>query len=201
MSIVRITEPTSRSVSVSEAKEFLRVRGSTAEDYLFRAFINAAEDYAENYMKRSIMPQQWRLKLDAIPASDEIELPNGPLSTVTSAVSNFSYYDSTNATNAMPTTAYTIDADAANPRIYLTYNSRWPSNIRRYHDSINIEYWTGYPSKDSVPDDIKTWVKLRVGSYFENREALMVGSGNFISELPRSYVDGLLDRHSVIKVF
>jgi len=200
MSLSRITDPTSNCVKVVEAKEFLRIRGSTAEDYLFRSFIKISEDYAENYMKRSIMPQQWRLKLDAIPADDVIELPRGPLSTVSTAVSNFSYYDSTNATNAMPTTAYTVDSADTIPRIYLTYDSSWPSAIRNYKDSINIEYWTGYKNAVSVPEDIKTWVKLRVGAYYENREAFMVGSGNFITELPRSFVDGLLDNHAVMRV-
>lgn len=200
MSLSRITDPTTSCVKVAEAKEFLRIRGTTAEDYLFRSFIKVAEEYAENYMKRSIMPQQWRLKLDAIPYGDEIELPRGPLSTVATAVSNFSYYDSTNATNAMPTTAYTVDADAVNPRIYLTYDSQWPSDIRNHRDSINIEYWTGYANADAVPEEIKTWVKLRVGAYYENRESMMVGSGNFITELPHSYIDGLLDIHTVIKV-
>ena len=47
---------------------------------------------------------------------------------------------------------------------------------------------------------IKQWVKLRVGSMYENRESLMVGSGNFISELPHSYVDGLLDEFVVQSV-
>ena len=200
MSLSRITDPTSACVKVAEAKEFLRIRASTAEDYLFRSFIKVAEDYAENYMKRSIMRQQWQYKLDAIPADDVIELPRGPLATVTSAVSNFSYYDSTNATNAMPTTAYTVDTAVTIPRIYLAYDSYWPTGIRNHRDSINIEYWTGYANADAVPEEIKTWVKLRVGAYYENRESMMVGSGNFITELPRSYIDGLLDIHTVIKV-
>jgi len=200
MSLSRITDPTSNCVKVVEAKEFLRIRGSTAEDYLFRSFIKISEDYAENYMKRSIMPQQWRLKLDAIPADDVIELPRGPLSTVSTAVSNFSCYDSTNATNAMPTTAYTVDDSDTIPRIYLAYDSYWPTGIRSHRDSINIEYWTGYADAVSVPEDIKTWVKLRVGAYYENREAFMVGSGNFVTELPRSFVDGLLDNHVIMRV-
>jgi len=151
-------------------------------------------------MKRWVITQHCRLKLAAIPAADLIELPRGPLSSAATAVSNFSYYDSTGGTNAMPATAYAVDADALVPRIYLAYDSEWPSDIRSYHDSINIEYWAGYSCVNDVPEDIKTWIKLRVGAYYENRESLMVGSGNFISELPRSYVDGLLDRHAVIRV-
>ena len=51
-----------------------------------------------------------------------------------------------------------------------------------------------------MPEEIKTWVKQRAAVYYENRESLMVGSGNFITELPHNYVDGMLDMHAVIKV-
>ena len=200
MSLSRITGPTTYCITVDEAKEFSRIRASTAEDYLIRSFIQTAESYAENYMKRSIMPQTWRIKLDAIPANDIIELPRGPLSTSTAAISNFSYYNSTNATVTMPATAYTVDRDSLVPRIYLAYDSEWPSNIRSHKDSINIEYNTGYVNKAAVPEDIKTWIKLRTAPYIENRESVIVGSGNFISELPRNFVDGLLDRHVISNI-
>lgn len=198
MALIRITAPTKRSVSAIEFKEFARMRASTAEDALIDSFIAAAEEYAENHMKRSIMAQQWRLTLDDI--ADEIELPRGPLSTVATAVSNFSYLDSSNATNAMPSTAYTVDTDAVNPVIHLTYDAEWPSDILNFRNSVNIEYWTGYADKNSVPANIKTWIKLKTAAWYENREAFTVGSGNFLTEMPRSHVDGLLDPEVVIKV-
>ena len=176
MSLSRITDPTSACVKVAEAKEFLRIRGSTAEDYLFRSFIKVAEDYAENYMKRSIMRQQWQYKLDAIPADDVIELPRGPLATVTSAVSNFSYYDSTNATNAMPTTAYTVDTAVTIPRIYLAYDSYWPTGIRNHRDSINIEYWTGYANAE--PPSLNCPLERCSSDCCEPFYPVGIGSGN-----------------------
>ena len=197
MSIIRITEPTSNCVTVAEAKEFSRIRASTVEDTLIESFLNAAESYAENYMKRSIMLQQWRLRIDSIPVDDTIELPRGPISSVATAVSNFSYYDSTNGTNAMPSTSYTVYPDYIVPRIRKAYDASWPTDIRNHEDSVNIEYWTGYPDKASVPDDIKTWIKLRCASYFENRESVMVGSGNYVNVIPRDFIDGLLDRYVV----
>ena len=198
MSLTRITAPTSWVVNEAEAKSFWRIRASTAEDRLIRGILQTVESYGENYTKQSFMPQQWRLKLDNI--ADEIELPRGPLSTVSTAVSLFTYLNSTGGTSTMPSTSYTVDANSNPPRIYLAWDSEWPSNIEAYHDSITIEYWTGYADRDSVPEAIKTWIKVRGGAYFENREALMVGSGNFISELPRSFVDGMLDEYCVIKV-
>ena len=200
MSLIRITEPATYSVNIAEIKEFARIRGSTAEDYLLRAFVKTAESYAENYMKRAIMPQQWRLTLDAIPADDIIELPRPPLSTETTAVSAFTYTDTTGGTQTMPSTCYDMDTASEPPRLYAAYDSVWPSDIRSHKDVITVDYWAGYADKDSVPEGIKTWIKLRCGAYYENREAVMVGAGNFIDELPRSFVDGLLDEFCVITV-
>ncbi len=200
MALFRITDPVCHCILVDEAKEFRRIRGSTAEDPMIKSFIELSEDYAENYMKRSIMPQKWRLTIDSIPDNNIIELPRGPLSTETTAVASFSYYNSSNATVTMPSTAYTVDSDRLVPRIYLTYDSEWPSGIRSFKDSIEIEYNTGYKDKNAVPEDIKTWIKLRTAAYMDNREPFTLGSGNFLTELPRSFVDGLLDRHTVITV-
>ena len=198
MSIIRITDPVSFAVSLAEVKEFVKLPGSTAEDDLFVSFLKSAESYAENYMKRSIMPQQWRLRIDSV--SDNIQLLRGPLSTVSTAVSNFSYYDSTNGTNAMPSTCYTVDTNYEYPRIYRTYDADWPDDIRPSAESVNIEYWTGYKNKDSVPEPIKAWIKLRVASQWQNREAIMIGSGNFLTQLPHNYVDGLLDEFVILQV-
>lgn len=198
MSLQRITSPTSYAVNVAEAKAFCRIRGSTAEDYLIRGILQAVESYGENLTKRSFMPQQWRLKCDNI--SDELELPRGPLSSAATAVSLFTYMDSSGGTNSMPSTSYTVDGAAEPPRIYRTYDRSWPSGVISYTNAVSVEYWTGYPSRAGVPEAIKTWIKVRTGAYYENREALMVGTGNFISELPRSYVDGLLDEFCLIKV-
>ena len=200
MGLIRISDPASRCITVDEAKEFKRIRASTAEDPMIQNFIALAEDYAENYMKRSIMPQQWRLTIDSIPANDVIELPRGPLATASTAVSNFSYYNSSNSTVTMPSTAYTVDTNSFVPRIYLTHDSVWPSDIRNYRDSVQVEYHTGYADKNSVPDDIKTWLKLRTAVYIDSREPIIIGSGNFLTELPRSFIDGLLDRHTISNV-
>ena len=151
-------------------------------------------------MKRSIMPQQWRLTLDAIPGDDIIELPRPPLSTVSSAVSAFSYTDTTGGSQTMPSTCYATDTASQPARIYLAYDSVWPSDIRNHKDVITVDYWTGYANKAAVPEPIKTWVKLRCAAYYENREPLMVGRGNFVEELPRAFVDGMLDELVVIKV-
>jgi uncharacterized phiE125 gp8 family phage protein len=204
MALKRITAPSTQCVTVDEVKDFLRLQGTTSEDYLIQGFIKAAESYAENYMKRSINRQQWELRLDEFPDYDErardIELPRPPLTTVSSEVA-VSYVKDTTAgdTTSVASTAYTIDYYSEPGIIYPSYDNEWPEP-REVKNAVRVTYYSGYSVPANVPESIKQWVKLRVGAMYENRESLMVGSGNFISELPHSYVDGLLDEFVVQSV-
>ena len=57
MTLKRITDPTTQSVAVADVRDFLKIQ-TTAENDLLKSFIKVAEDYAENYCKRSILRQQ-----------------------------------------------------------------------------------------------------------------------------------------------
>jgi hypothetical protein len=162
--------------------------------------IKTAENYAVNYCNRAFMQRTYRLSLDKIPCDDTIELPMTPLSTPATANVTFTYTDSTGGSATMPATCYDIDTNLIPNRIYLAYESEWPSDIRDHKDAITIDYNAGVTSATSIEEDVKSWHKMRVASMYENREGLMVGSGNYVNELPRSYVDGLLDEYLVIQV-
>ena len=178
----------------------MRVSFIPEENGLIDAAIKTAESYAENYCKRAFMKQTWRLTLDAIPADDIIELPRPPLSTPSTANVTFTYIDTTGTSQTMPSTCYTIDAESEPARIYKAYDASWPYDIRNHRDAITIEYSVGTTLTTAVDERLKTWLKYRVGSMYENRESMMVGTGNFIEELPRSFIDGLLDELCIIEV-
>jgi uncharacterized phiE125 gp8 family phage protein len=201
MALKRITAPSTQCVTVAEVKDFLRLQGTTSEDYLLLAFIKSAESYAENYMKRSINRQQWELRLDGFEGHDgDVELPRPPLTTVSSEVV-LSYVEDTTAgnTTSMASTAFTIDYHSEPGVLYPSYDNEWPET-RDEPNAVRVTYYSGYATPALVPESIKQWIKLRVGAMYENRESLMVGTGNFISELPHSYVDGLLDEFVVQSV-
>ncbi|MCD0494828.1 head-tail connector protein [Chromobacterium violaceum] len=50
---------------------------------------------------------------------------------------------------------------------------------------------TQWPKDEDVPEAIKQWVLLRVATAYAQREA--VASGQPLQQLPRTFVDGLLD--------
>lgn len=201
MALRRITEPTTQCVTVAEVKDFLRIQGSTAEDVLLHGFIKAAERYCENYTKRSICRQQWELRMDYFPEPDgEIELPRPPLSTASTDLA-INYVEDTTVgnTTAMAATAIEIDYYTEPALIYPSYDNEWPDTYRSQKNAIRITYYSGYATPGQVPQDIKHWLMLRVGAMFEHREALMAGNfANQTVELPRNFVDGLLDSYVVL---
>jgi uncharacterized phiE125 gp8 family phage protein len=197
VSVRRITNPATYCVSIEEVRGFMRVQ-TTSDDFIIESMIKAAESYAENYTKSAICRQQWQVKFDGFYGHDgEIKLPRAPLSTNTSDVT-ISYIEDTTAgnTTALASTLYTVDYYSRPGVVYPSYDNDWPEP-RDERNAVVVTYWSGYSTPASVPDPIKAWVKLRVASMYENRESLMVGTGNFISELPHSYVDGLLDEFIV----
>jgi len=203
MTLKRIAVPSTQCVTLAEVRDFLRI-GTTSDDYMLVSFIKSAESYAENYMKRSINKQQWELRLDEFPDLDEnvtdIELPRPPLTTVTSEVVVSYIKDTTlGDTTSLASTVYTVDYYSEPGIIYPAYDNEWPTP-REIKNAVRITFYSGYSTPANVPEPIKQWVKLRVGSMYENRESLMVGTGNFVSELPHSYVDGLLDEFVVQSV-
>ena len=201
MSLRLITPATVNCVASTEALTWIRGSSRLAEIDLLTAQIKTAELYAENYTKRAIMGQTWRLTIDSIPSNDIIELPRPPLQTPATANVTFEYIDSTGGTQTMPSTCYTIDAESEPARIYRAYDAYWPNDIRDHKNAITIEYNVGVTATSAVDERFKTWMKYRIASMYENREGVIIGSNNFLTEMPRDYVDGLLDGLCVITVY
>lgn len=190
-------------VSVDDMKLFLRLSTtSTAEDALLTAWIKVAEDYAENYTKRALMRQQWEFRLDSFPGEDgEIELPRPPLSTASTDLV-ISYVEDTTVgnTTSVASTAYTIDYYSEPGKVYPSYDNEWPDTFRDERNAVRITYFSGVTVATAVPETIRQWIKLRVGAMYEHREALMAGNwANQTVELPRNFVDGLLDAYVMME--
>jgi len=184
---------TGEPVSVDDVRTHLRIE-STEEDYLLLSYITAARLYAENYCRRSFMPQTFRLSIDTFPASGLIELPFAPLSTNSTDVT-ITYADSSGNSTTLSSTYYTVDYQSEPGRIILNKDLDWPDTYGHYLD-VSITYKSGYPldansTGGTCPGAIKQWILMRVGQMYEHREPVLVGQ-NF-SYLQRSFVGGLLD--------
>lgn len=182
------TGPVSEPVSLAEAKAFAR-RTTATEDALFTALITAARQVCENEIQRALLPQSWEKTLDVFP--DEIELPYPPVTSVTSLKFN----DVDGNPQTLNPTSYRLDSASEPAWIVPAFGLTWPAT----HASVNavtVEYVAGYANAAAVPEAIKTWIKLMVNHYYENREASIPG----VTLQPIPFIGGLLDPYRVLRV-
>lgn len=197
MSLKLVSISTVEPVSVDDLKMHLKI--STAyidEDPLLKSYITVSRSLAENYCKRQFVRATYRLKLDRF--EDIIELPRPHLSSSSTDLV-ITYINSTSGTSTLATTVYTVDTNVEPSRVYLSYNQNWPTDVQNIRDCISIQYVCGYSSSTDAPEEVKTWIKMRAGVMYENREALVDSKISNPDRLPYSYVDGLLDPYVCIK--
>jgi uncharacterized phiE125 gp8 family phage protein len=189
------TAPAVEPITTSEAKLHLKLDSDTTDDTLIAALITAARETIENLTGRALINQTWEMALEEWPEDeDELKLYPSPLSSVTSVT----YTDVDGITQTWsPTTGYTADTYSIPGQLLLRYGQYWPVN-REIENSILITYVCGYgAASSSVPGPLKAAMLLLIGHWYENREAVNVGS--ITSELPFT-VEVLIAPYRVIEL-
>lgn len=221
MPIKLITGPIEEPVTLAEAKLHLRV-DDNFDDSLIDMLITSARLHAENVCRRAFVTQKWELYLDAFPRQNfygvlpgyapldqfiptvlqaqrgyairfrggKIELPFPPLASVDAV----KYIDKTGVLTTLPPGMYTVD-DISEPAVLTPAPDQYWPDTQNVMNAVRIAFTTGYGLAQAVPAGIKTWMLLRVGAMYENREELAVGSRITVLELP--FVDRLLDPYIV----
>ncbi len=70
----------------------------------------------------------------------------------------------------------------------------WPIALPQI-GAVTVTFDAGYGAPAAVPEGIKSWIKLRLGSLYAHREEVAALSRGRIDPLP--FVDGLLDPYRV----
>ena len=186
MTFVVSVEPTVEPVTLEEAKTHLRVE-HTYDDTEITSMIIAARKQAELNLSRYIITQTVDAYYDRFQSC--FELP--PLQSVTS----ITYLDSNGDSQTLAASQYVVDDKSIPARITPAYGVSWPSTYDQTN-AVSIKFVAGYGLAADVPENIKSWIKLQVAEYYEVRNPVVVGTT--ASEVPRPYVDGLLDSERVL---
>lgn len=199
MTIRVITQPTVEPVSTVEMKLHLR-EDLFEQDLLIDALIKAAREYAEAYTGRAFVAQTQELTLDEFPSCGEIEIPNPPLQ----LVEWVKYVDADGVVQTVNDSLYQVDPYAEPGKIKPAYGEVWPSTRSGEYNAVQVRFTCGYPEigsptgvdpTNNVPEGIKHWMKVRVAQLYEHREAIVTGT--IVAQIPRDFVDGLLDPYRV----
>jgi uncharacterized phiE125 gp8 family phage protein len=218
---LRLTQaPAVEPVTLAEAKLHLRVDDST-EDTLITMLISASRAHAENVCRRAFVTQKWLLALDAFPfytyygvipgyvpvdqlpaawmtmrnysvrfRGSKIDLPFPALQSVDSV----KYIDAAGALQTLDPTQYVVD-NMSDPGVLTPAPGTYWPDTQNTTNAVQISYTVGYGDATAVPAGIKSWILLRVGALYANREEVSVAQRITVQELP--YVDSLLDPYRI----
>lgn len=217
MGLKLTTPPTATLVDLATVRRHLRLASDyTAEDTDLTNMVKAATDEAEQLMNRPVLSQGWTLTLDnwygtgippvtlqiytALPqwrptvdmaAADAIRINCAGIS----AIGSVKYVAPDGTLTTMAGGDYIAAIGEFNARLQPAYATAWPT-LRPQIDAITIAFTAGWADAASVPEAIKRWVLLRVGSYYDFREQW--SSGKPID--PNDHMNRLLDRWCLASV-
>ena len=200
MTLRIITQPSVEPITLAEAKLQCRVETTfTADDDLLNALITAVRQQVENLTRRALVQQTLELTLDCFPASGVIELPRPPLQSVTSV----KFIDTDGTLTTVPASEYQVDTYREPGLVMPAYLESWDAT-RSDFNAVQVRYVAGYASGspqdavglvENIPQALKHWMKVRINTLYNQREGINIG--NTVSEIPRDFVGGLLDRYVV----
>ena len=171
-------------LTLGQVRVHLRLAADyTLEDDLLSAYIAAATQECEHKMRRAIMPQQWAWVGPVLAAQTELRLP--PVTAINSV--SVEGPDGTVAT--LDPAAYRLLPVSAYLEV-CQLNEAAPASSGA-PDAARIVFTTGYATPLLVPSAIRSWLLLRVGSLYENREAIAIATGQLVD----LSFDSLLDRY------
>lgn len=176
MALSLFTAPSLEPLTTAEAKLHLRVDGST-DDALIDTLIAAARQYVEGFTHRPLLRQTWDDKRDGFPCSGEpiwLQLP--PVSSVTS----ITYIDPNGVTQTWSSSLYDTDLPAGPyaqmARISPAYGQYYPQT-RDVMNAVVIRFVCGYgTTAATVPEAIRAAIKLLIGHWYGQAEAVLVGA-------------------------
>jgi uncharacterized phiE125 gp8 family phage protein len=180
MSLVLTVGPAQEPILLEEAKQQCKLEEDFDDDNDYvESLITVAREHVEDYTGRSLLTQTWRLTLDRFPSCGEIPLDRPNVATVTSV----KYIDPNGVEQTLSsTTLYSVDTDAFPGRVLLRYGQVWPST-RCQRNAVTIVFTCGYGDEPvDVPTPILAAMKLLIGTWYENRESVVIGT--IVNDLP-----------------
>lgn len=181
----RIAVSTFEPVSIQRAKHNSNIADSEkAFDAFFADCIKAARDYIERQLGCCICEASYTLSLSKFPTY-AIPIPVWPVA----AVASITYKDTDNANQTVTFGTIVQPVNDDRYTIYLTDWAAFPT-ARSTPNAITISFTAGWASQDVIPPSIARAALMLVSYWFENREAVLIGS---ISKETEFSVNALLD--------
>jgi uncharacterized phiE125 gp8 family phage protein len=188
-SFTNVTPPAEEPLTTAEAKKHLHIAtGITVHDDEVANLVKAARGIFEKETRYQCVASVDDYTFDDFPDDEgAIYIPRWPLDTFAS----IKYQDTDDAEQTYDSANYVVNAGEIPPRITLAKGvSAWPAVRDGTSGSVVMRMTTGWADEATVPEDVKSTLKIILGHLFENREGVVAGVS--VTELPWG-IDRLLD--------
>lgn len=180
MKAKKVTASANLPITLDEAKAHCRVTFADDDDLIDR-LIKAATSEMEMRLQRTLCDSTWSITLDKFPEGG-IRLPHPPLLQVTSVV----YWSEAGTQLTLSSSDYIVDTVSEPGWIVPAPGKEWPATLKDRINSVTVLYRAGYrlggtaqEQRAAVPQDIRTYLLIRVATLYENRESISFASSPF----------------------
>ena len=177
MTLRVVTPPSADPVSLQEAKMHLRVDGTGEDDHI-ASLIAAATLQAQSLTQRLFVTQTVEWVTSGWPCRS-LQLPLAPVD-ATEGIEWVKCVPYGGAQQTLDPSLYVVRPCGPSAVIYPSYGSYWPVLDPWAAEPVVVRFEAG-TAADQVPANVKAAIKLLVGHYYANREAVGADS---ITDLP-----------------
>lgn len=203
-SLIVKTPPTQEPITISEAKDHLRVVTNDDDTYI-NNLIRSARYTLEMTYRRALLTQSLVIGLDYFgqeewmptylygwPPSMLTWGPTGwmlPLSSVielvppVQSITSITYLDPAGNLQTLASANYVLDASSEPGRVVPNLAKIWPVTAP-LPNAVRIEILAGVTDPTLLQDNIKEALRLLLGHYYENREQVVIDTRLVALELP-----------------
>jgi uncharacterized phiE125 gp8 family phage protein len=175
MKTIKITTPTNPVITLNAIKDHLRIeRDETEFDADLQDITTAAIDMVESETNTTLLTTTFAGYWDHWPiVGTPLKIPGNPVT----AVNSVTYTDTAGNSVVWDPADYQFSTTRTPAIITPAPGTTYPALLADSLDSVSVEFVAGYgTTSDDVPELFKHLIKLLVGHWFRNREAVLVGS-------------------------
>lgn len=170
MPSVLLSGPAAEPLSLTEAKQFVRVEHND-DDELIAALILAARVHVERATRRVLITQDWRIVRDAWPVDGRVPVLPAPVQLAIAA----RVYRSDGTTVSLDLSSVTADVAAA-PAI-LDFSLAAVPAPQRATAGIEIDVRAGYgDAAGDLPEPLRQAIRLLLAHWYEKRGIVEAGA-------------------------
>lgn len=154
-------------VTVEDVKTQCRIPQEVIEEEgLLESYIRTAQSLVEKHTGYALWTQTRKLFLNGFPC-EKIKLYVRPLVSVA-----VKYYNRSEVLTTVSSSNYYSNLLVTPGWVYPKPNSDWPTDLSDNPQPVQLEIVCGYDDRNQVPHEAKSAIRLLVGHWFRNREAV-----------------------------